>query len=115
MRTISGIIGLILILTAVVIVVLSTGDNSYAMKKEQMVAKYITNANNALDENDYISAKKFAKMAIQADPTNNNGFKLYEKVMEAKFKPSFVPEIPNGGEESPVQEEIIEEAPDMGC
>ena len=114
MRAISGIIGLILILTAVVIIVLSTGDDSYTAKKEQMIQKYITNGNKALDENDYIAATKFAKMAIQVDPNNNNGFTLYNKIMEAKFKPQENIETDQIVEESPVQEEI-EAAPDMGC
>ncbi len=114
MRAISGIIGLVLLLTAVVIIVLSTGDESYAAKKEQMIQKYITNGNKALDENDYISATRFAKMAIQVDPNNNNGFTLYNKIMEAKFKPQENIETDQIVEESPVQEEI-EAAPDMGC
>jgi len=114
MRVISGSIGLLLILTAVVIVILSTGEDSYSMKKEQMVATYITNATKALEENNYLQATKFAKMAIQVDPNNNNGFTIYNKIMEAKFKPKVTIEETQTIEESPVQE-AFEEAPDMGC
>jgi len=53
-------------------------------------------------------------MAIQVDPNNNNGFTLYNKIMEAKFKPQENIETDQIVEESPVQEEI-EAAPDMGC
>jgi hypothetical protein len=114
MRVISGITGLILILTAVVIIILSTGDNSYAMKKEQLVAKYITNANQALVKNNYVEAINFAKMAIQADPKNNNGFMIYNKIMEAKFKPTITQEKTEDNEDLPVKK-VIQAAPDMGC
>ncbi len=114
MKAISGIIGLILILTAVVIIVLSTNDESYAMKKGQMVTKYVTNANQALDENDFKQAIKFAIMAIEVDPKNKSGFKIYEKALELKYKPS-QEEISTSLEEETPAEEEIEEAPDMGC
>jgi len=114
MKPISGIIGLVLILASVVIVVLSTSDESYSKKQAQMVTKYVNNSTIALEQGDIKEAIKYAKLAIQTDAKNKSGFKAYEKAIELKYKPS-EDEIESPiAEESPVEEEM-EEAPDMGC
>lgn len=118
MKTISGIIGLVLILVAVVIIVLSTGEDSYHAKKEAMVQKYIQNSSKALEEDNIDEAIRFAKMAIQADARNNAAFFAYDKAMKTKYKPTNTP-TPQV-QSSPIEEEEEEFDDgkfnvDMGC
>lgn len=114
MRVVSGIIGLVLILVAVIIIVLSTGEESYSAKKEAMVQKYVANSQKALEQDNIKEAINFAKMAIEADVKNKAGFKAYEEALKTKYKPSEEMITSPVIEESPVEEKI-EEAPDMGC
>jgi hypothetical protein len=119
MKTISGIIGLVLILVAVVIIVLSTGEDSYHAKKEAMVQKYIQNSSKALEEENIDEAIRFAKMAIQVDAKNNAAFFAYDKAMKTKYKPQNTPT--QQIQSSPVDEEEDEDEDngkinvDMGC
>lgn len=117
MKPISGIIGLVLVLASVVIVVLSTSEEGYTAKKGEMVTKYVQNSAMALEQGDVNEAIKYAKLAIEVDASNNNGFRAYEKAMELKYKPSVEETV-----ESPVMDEApakqapaFEAAPDMGC
>jgi len=113
MKAISGIVGLVLILAAVVIVVLSTSKETYAEKQAAIVQKYVDLANEALMNDNYKGALKFAKMAIEADPTNNNGFKIYESVMNLKYQ-SAAPAEPAATQQSaPAAAQADEE--DLGC
>ena len=115
MKPISGIVGLVLILAAVVVVVLSTSEESYLDKKNTMVEKYVSNSEQALAEDNIKDAIKFAKFAIVADPKNKKGFKAYEAAVELKYKPN-VDEDHSSDEERPsADDEEEEEAPDMGC
>jgi hypothetical protein len=113
MKPISGIVGLVLILVAVSIVVLSTSEKSYKSKNSEMVSKYVAQSKEALDDNDISKAIRLAKLAIAVDPKNKIGFKAYEDAVNTKYTPS----IQQGGQEvkkrvAPACDTAV---PDMGC
>ncbi|HIP13060.1 MAG TPA: hypothetical protein EYG73_10135 [Arcobacter sp.] len=116
MKPISGIVGLVLILASVVVVVLSTSEESYLDKKNNMVEKYVSNSKQALANDNIKGAIKYAKLAIIVDPKNKKGFKAYEAAIELKYKPSEDEQDDSSDEERPsADDEEEEEAPDMGC
>lgn len=115
MKPISGIVGLVLVLAAVIIVVLSTSEESYIEKKDAMVQTYVSNSSKALSEDNIKEAIKFAKLAIIVDPKSRKAFKAYEMAIELKYKPSESEEEEVENNTQPSAQEEEEEAPDMGC
>ena len=115
MKSISAIVGIVLLVASTLVVVLSTSEETYIEKKDAMVMKYVDQSNKALKDKNIKEAIKFAKLAIAVDPKNKKSFKAYESAMELKYKPS-QEEIQEGEEfEQPSADEDEEEAPVMGC
>ncbi len=119
MKPITGIIGVILLISSVVLVILSTGQETKIAKKEAMVEKYVAHSNEALEAKDTKEAIRFAKLAITTDPKNKKGFKAYEHAMKQKYKPSHhkaTQESSGHNKHSKSKDDDEEEeAPDMGC
>jgi hypothetical protein len=117
MKLISGIVGIALLVASMVLVVLSTSDETYLDKKDAMVVKYVQHSTQALNNENIKDAIKYAKLAIAVDPKNKKGFKAYELAVELKYQPSqedTMEDAPKREQPSEIEEEE-EEAPDMGC
>jgi len=114
MKVISAIVGLVLLGASFTLAYLSNNNAEQMNKnKEAIVMKYVSDSTTALEEGDFKVAIKFAKLAIAADPKSKSGFKAYDAIMEAKYKPS---EDETSTQTAPAEtEEEEEEAPDMGC
>jgi hypothetical protein len=114
MRVISGIIGLVLILVAVVIIVLSTSSETKAQAQNKLITKYVEQSKGALLNHDFQSAIKFAKMAIEVNPTNKEGFKALETALEIKYKPAVIEETEDvvAPKKKP---KVVEAEDEMGC
>ena len=114
MKVISAIVGLILLGASFTLAYFANNNAEQMIKNKQaIVMKYCGDSNTALENNNFKEAIKFAKLAIAADPKAKDGFKAYEKVMKAKYKPS--QDSTTQAPVAPAAVEEEEEAPDMGC
>ena len=115
MKVISAIVGLILLGASFTLAYLSNNNAEQMIKNKQaIVMKYCSDSSEALDNNNFKEAIKFAKLAIAVDPKSKEGFKAYENIMKAKYKPSEDSTTSEQVAPAAVEEEE-EEAPDMGC
>jgi len=113
MKVISAIVGLVLLGASFTLAYLSNSNVEQMNKnKEAIVMKYVSDSSIALEDGDYKVAIKFAKLAIAADPKSKVGFKAYDAVMEAKYKPS---ENETSTQTAPEVDEEEDEEEDMGC
>lgn len=115
MKTISGIIGLVLILVAVVIVVLSTSNETKLANQKAMIEKYVAQSSKALNNENIADAIKFAKLAIAVDPGAKAGYKAYDKALETKYKPSQEEMQYDNSPAMPSAPAAADEEVDMGC
>jgi len=114
MKVISAIVGLILLGASFTLAYLSNNNAEQMIQNKQaIVMKYVSDSTIALEEGNYKVAIKFAKLAITADPKAKDGFKAYEDVMKAKYKPSQNSTTSNQVAPAAVEEDDEEE--DMGC
>jgi len=113
MKVISAIVGIILLGASFTLAYLSNSNVEQMNKnKEAIVMKYVNDSTVALEEGNFKVAIKFAKLAIAADPKSKAGFKAYESVMQAKYKPS---ENSAPTQTAPAAQEEEDEEEDMGC
>jgi hypothetical protein len=114
-KIISIIVGGALIAGAILLSVVASGDGSEVLaKKAAMVEKYVKKAEVELEAGNLKEAKKYAKLAIGADPKDKAGYKMYDKVMEVKYKPAEGTQV----QQAPVQAQPVVEEEDegaMGC
>jgi len=114
MKVISAIVGLILLGASFTLAYLSNNNAEQMIQNKQaIVMKYVSDSTSALENSNYKDAIKFAKLAIAADPKAKDGFKAYEAIMKAKYKPS--QDSTTQAPVAPAAVEEEEEAPDMGC
>ncbi len=86
MKTLSIIVGLMLLAAASVLSYVSANNGSKMLEnKETIVIQYVDASEEALEDEDISKALKYAKLAIQADPKDRRGFLSYEKAMDAKY------------------------------
>jgi len=118
MKVISAGVGAALLTAALALSYLASSNAQEMIEnQEAIVTKYVNDSKEALANEDLKGAIKFAKKAIQADPNNKAGFKAYEEVLKAKYKPV------DNGMQTPVsvptqpsaQEDEEEEEGAMGC
>jgi len=84
MNKIISIVGIVLITAAGVLTALSASKEDVIKSKKILCEKYTKNAEVALQQKDFDKAFKFAKLAIKVDPENKLGYKVLEKIMNAK-------------------------------
>jgi Tfp pilus assembly protein PilF len=116
MKVISAIVGIVLLGASFILASLASSNATEMIaKQDAIVMKYIAQSDEAMAEEDFKSAIKFVKLAIQVDPKSKKAFKAYETIMEAKYKPaqSDDEDSSTSTQESPSDDE--EEEEDMGC
>lgn len=84
MSKIVSIVGIVLIVAAGVLAAVSTKQEDVIKAKKTLCAKYIANAEDALTAKDFSKAKKFATLAIKADPENSSAYALVTKIAQAQ-------------------------------
>ena len=89
MKKISAIVGIVLILAAVTlsIVSLKSGKAQLSVQKS-IVTKYINLSTSDLANNNIQGALQNAKLAIQANPMDNAGFISYQNALKLKYQPN---------------------------
>jgi Tfp pilus assembly protein PilF len=89
MKPISGLVGAVLLVAAIILSYVSTHHAGAMLAKQNaLVTKYVNVSKNSLANGDIATAIKNAKMAIQANPENNAGYKSYENALKAKYQPT---------------------------
>ena len=84
MSKIISIVGLVLIVAAGLLASVSTSKEDILKSKKALCAKYTASAEEALKNKEFDKAIKFAKEAIQVDPSNKSGYKVLEKIYTAQ-------------------------------
>jgi len=86
MKTLSIIVGLMLLAAASALSYVSANNGAKMLEnKETVVIQYVDASEEALEDEDISKALKYAKLAIQADPKDRRGFISYERAMDAKY------------------------------
>ncbi|MEA3315569.1 MAG: hypothetical protein U9Q30_06940 [Campylobacterota bacterium] len=115
MKIISAGVGAALLLAALLLSYLSSSNADKMIENQNaIVMKYVSDSKEALENEDLKGAKKFAKKAIQADPNNKAGFKAYDEVLKAKYKPLEVNSVVVPTQPS-VEDDEEEDEGAMGC
>jgi Tfp pilus assembly protein PilF len=91
MRTISIIIGAILLTVALILSFLSSDKDVMLTKQNTLMLEYIKKSSTALENGDTHNAISLAKKAIQANPNDNRGFEAYKSAIKIKFGGSTKP------------------------
>ncbi len=123
MKVVSAGVGAVLLTASFSLAYLSSNSADKMIEKQNaIVMKYVNDSKKALENKDLKSAKKFAKKAIQADANNKAGFKIYEEVLKAKYKPvelenssTTVNSVVVPAQSSPQNDEEEEDEEAMGC
>jgi len=111
MNVISSIVGSVLLTAALVLAYLaSTNGEELLNQQNAIVMQYVEKSDEALEEEEVQTAIKYAKLAMQADPKNKNGFDAYDRAMEFKYDVESTDE-----ESSPSADDDESEDGDMGC
>ena len=114
MNKISAIIGIVLLAASIVLAFFSNKAEVTLKNNQALIAKYVSEAQSALDEGDTAKATKLAKMAIKVDPNVKDGYIILDKICQSKYKPTDEEseDTSNSSEEPEVEEA---EDDDMGC
>jgi len=115
MKFLSMTVGAVLLVAAIVLsfIASSNGENILA-NQQKITTEYVNKSNGALENGDISSAVKYAKLAISANPKGKAGFDVYQKAMEAKYKPA-VQETPAPVAPTPTPDASADDGDDMGC
>jgi len=111
MNIISTVVGTALLLAAFTLAYLSSNNGEALLANQNnIVMQYVDKSNEALEDEEVKSAIKYAKLAMQADPKNKNGFEAYDRAMDFKYN------VESEGENSsPLSEDEESDDGDMGC
>lgn len=89
MKRISAIVGIVLILAAVTLSIISLkSGNAQLSAQKAMVQKYVSLSAADLANNNIKGALQNAKLAIQADPVDNAGFVSYQNALKLEYQPN---------------------------
>lgn len=89
MKKISAIVGIVLILAAVTLSIVSLkSGNAQIRAQKAIVTKYVNLSATDLANNNIQGALQNAKLAIQANPMDNAGFVSYQKALQAEYQPN---------------------------
>ncbi len=84
MKSVTSIVGIVLILAAGVLAAVSTGHQDVIKANKELCAKYTKDAKAALAQKDFNKAWKFAKLAIKVDPENKLGYNVIKEIADAQ-------------------------------
>ena len=111
MNIISSVVGTVLLIAAFTLAYLSSNNGEALLaQKDAIVMQYVDKSNEALEQEELKAAIKYAKLAMQADPKNKNGFDAYDRAMEVKYDVESTDQ-----QSSPANEDEESEDGDMGC
>jgi hypothetical protein len=89
MKLISGSVGAVLLLVAIVLSFISFNNGSAAIARQNsIVAKYVKQSDDKLASGDIQGAISAAKLAIKANPENNAGYTSYQNALKAEYQPA---------------------------
>ncbi len=89
MKKISAIVGIVLILAAVTLSIVSLkSGNAQLRAQKAIVTKYVNLSASDLENNNIQGALKNAKLAIQANPMDNAGFISYQNALKLEYQPN---------------------------
>lgn len=82
-----AVVGAVLLVFAILLSVVSNGNaNAQKQRVQKIVLKYKKLSDEALKNGDADKAMKFAKLAIEADPSGKIGYACLSNAMSSKYK-----------------------------